>query len=83
MLTAAAEKVTPEIVNFMAKHGRGLICLALTPERAEQLRLLTNQLKKLVGLRGYGISVVEQVPFDSTADLPFEEYSSIPRRGER
>ena len=31
-LTVAAEKVTPEIVNFMATHGRGLICLALTPE---------------------------------------------------
>jgi 3,4-dihydroxy 2-butanone 4-phosphate synthase/GTP cyclohydrolase II len=35
----AAEKVTPEIVNFMAKHGRGLICLTLTQERCEQLRL--------------------------------------------
>jgi 3,4-dihydroxy 2-butanone 4-phosphate synthase/GTP cyclohydrolase II len=35
----AAEKVTPEAVNFMAKHGRGLICLSLTEERLEQLRL--------------------------------------------
>ncbi len=35
----AAEKVTPEIVNFMARHGRGLICLTLTQERCEQLRL--------------------------------------------
>jgi 3,4-dihydroxy-2-butanone 4-phosphate synthase len=32
-LTMAAEKVTPEAINFMAKHGRGLICLALTEER--------------------------------------------------
>ena len=31
-LTMAAEKITPEIINFMATHGRGLICLALTPE---------------------------------------------------
>ena len=31
-LTVAAEKVTPEIINFMAKHGRGLICLSLTPD---------------------------------------------------
>ncbi len=38
-LTVAAEKVTPEIVNFMATHGRGLICLALTGERCDQLRL--------------------------------------------
>src|SRR5450631_315175 len=38
-LTIAAEKVTPEIVNFMAVRGRGLICLALTPERCDYLRL--------------------------------------------
>ena len=38
-LTIAAEKVTPEIVNFMATHGRGLICLPLTPERCDYLRL--------------------------------------------
>jgi 3,4-dihydroxy 2-butanone 4-phosphate synthase/GTP cyclohydrolase II len=38
-LTIAAEKVTPEIINFMATHGRGLICLALTAERCDQLRL--------------------------------------------
>src|SRR5579884_546602 len=38
-LTLAAEKITPEIINFMAKHGRGLICLALTEERADYLRL--------------------------------------------
>lgn len=38
-LVIAAEKVTPEAINFMAKYGRGLICLALTPERIEELRL--------------------------------------------
>ncbi len=38
-LTMAAEKTTPEAINFMAKHGRGLICLSLTPERVEQLQL--------------------------------------------
>src|SRR6478752_3920242 len=38
-LTIAAEKVTPEIINFMAVHGRGLICLALTPEHCDFLRL--------------------------------------------
>ena len=38
-LVIAAEKVSPEAVNFMAKHGRGLICLALTEERCDQLQL--------------------------------------------
>src|ERR1700749_5111885 len=38
-LTIAAEKITPEIVNFMATHGRGLICLTLTAERFDALRL--------------------------------------------
>jgi 3,4-dihydroxy 2-butanone 4-phosphate synthase/GTP cyclohydrolase II len=38
-LTLAAEKVTPEAVNFMAKYGRGLVCLALTEERLEHLRI--------------------------------------------
>ncbi len=38
-LTIAAEKVTPEIVNFMAKFGRGLICLAMTDERCNELDL--------------------------------------------
>src|SRR5215217_38472 len=38
-LVCAASKVTPEIINFMATHGRGLICLALTRERADELDL--------------------------------------------
>src|ERR1700677_747604 len=38
-LTLAAEFVTPEAINFMAKHGRGLICLTLTEERADYMRL--------------------------------------------
>jgi len=38
-LTLAAEKVTPEAINFMAKYGRGLVCLTMTEERLEHLRL--------------------------------------------
>ena len=38
-LTIAAEKVTPEAINFMAKFGRGLICLPLTGERLDELRI--------------------------------------------
>jgi len=38
-LTMAASKVTPEAINFMARHGRGLICLAMTPERLDHLEI--------------------------------------------
>ncbi len=38
-LAMAAEKVTPEAINFMAKHARGLICLSLTEEKAQALNL--------------------------------------------
>ncbi|GAB4490823.1 MAG: bifunctional 3,4-dihydroxy-2-butanone-4-phosphate synthase/GTP cyclohydrolase II [Thermodesulfovibrionales bacterium] len=38
-LCMIAEKVTPQAINFMAKYGRGLICLSLTPERIEELQL--------------------------------------------
>src|SRR6266571_7811444 len=38
-LVIAAEKVTPEAVNFMATYGRGLICVPISNERAEQLGL--------------------------------------------
>jgi 3,4-dihydroxy 2-butanone 4-phosphate synthase/GTP cyclohydrolase II len=44
-LTIAAEKVTPEAINFMARHGRGLICIPMTGERLDQLEvpLMVNQ----------------------------------------
>ncbi len=44
-LTMAAQFVTPDAVNFMATHGRGLICLCLTPERCDELglRQMTDQ----------------------------------------
>ena len=38
-LTLAAEKVTPEAINFMAKYGRGLVCLTMTEERLDHLRI--------------------------------------------
>jgi 3,4-dihydroxy 2-butanone 4-phosphate synthase/GTP cyclohydrolase II len=38
-LTIAAEKVTPEVINFMAVHGRGLICLPMTGERLDELHI--------------------------------------------
>src|SRR6476646_2017103 len=48
-LVMAAEKVTPEAVNFMATHGRGLICVPISNERAEQLglqRMVTRNREK-------------------------------------
>ena len=41
-LVCAAEKVTPEVINFMARHARGLICLPLTEERCDELHLTTQ-----------------------------------------
>src|SRR5207302_5260492 len=38
-LTIAAEKVTPQAINFMAQYGRGLICLAMTPEHLDALEI--------------------------------------------
>src|SRR3982750_3415718 len=38
-LVCGAEKVTPEIINFMAVHGRGLICMPITEDRADELHL--------------------------------------------
>ena len=38
-LCIAAEKVTPQVINFMATHGRGLICLALSEQKIRELRL--------------------------------------------
>src|SRR5262249_36212477 len=37
-LTIAAESVTPDVINFMAKHGRGQICLSMTPSRLDELQ---------------------------------------------
>ncbi len=50
-LTIAAESITPEIINFMATHGRGLICVALTGERLDHLRipLMTTRNTALMG----------------------------------
>jgi 3,4-dihydroxy 2-butanone 4-phosphate synthase/GTP cyclohydrolase II len=38
-LTIAAEQVTPDAINFMARYGRGLVCLPMTPERLDELRI--------------------------------------------
>jgi 3,4-dihydroxy 2-butanone 4-phosphate synthase/GTP cyclohydrolase II len=45
-LVCAAEKVTPEIINFMITHARGLICLPLTEERCDELNLPPQTCRK-------------------------------------
>ena len=57
-LTMAAEKITPEAVNFMATHGRGLVCLALTEERCDELAL---PLMSPVNTSNYGTAFCESI----------------------
>ena len=61
-LTIAAEKVTPEIINFMATHGRGLICLPLAPEWADKLglKMMTDDNQSAFGT-GFTVSVEAKV----------------------
>ena len=57
-LTMAAEKITPEAVNFMAKKGRGLVCLALTEDRCDDLAL---PLMSPVNTSNYGTAFTESI----------------------
>src|ERR1700689_1300704 len=57
-LTMAAEKITPGAVNFMAKNGRGLVCLALTEERCDDLAL---PLMAPVNTSNYGTAFTESI----------------------
>ena len=57
-LAMAAEKITPEAINFMAKHGRGLICLALTEDRCDELAL---PLMTPVNTSNYGTAFCESI----------------------
>jgi len=59
-LCAAAEKITPEAVNFMMLHGRGLICVGLTEERMKQLGvplMVQESSSKVVGSLGASIAL--------------------------
>jgi len=69
-LVCAAEKITPEIVNFMATHGRGLICVALSPERADalDLRPMTEQNTEALGT-AFTVSVDATARFGVTTGI--------------
>jgi 3,4-dihydroxy 2-butanone 4-phosphate synthase/GTP cyclohydrolase II len=57
-LAMAAEKITPEAINFMATHGRGLICVALTEERCDELAL---PLMTPVNTSNYGTAFCDSI----------------------
>ncbi len=57
-LTMAAQWITPEAINFMARYGRGLICLAMTPERLDELRLRPMSLQNTAR---YGTAFTESI----------------------
>jgi 3,4-dihydroxy 2-butanone 4-phosphate synthase / GTP cyclohydrolase II len=93
-LTLAAEHVTPEAINFMAKYGRGLICLTLTEERADYLRLfpMTQQNSSRFGTAftetiearegvTTGISAADRAQTIRTAIDPRSNYSDLARPG--
>ena len=93
-LTLAAEHVTPEAINFMARYGRGLICLTLTEERADHLRLfpMTQQNSSRFGTAftetiearegvTTGISAADRAHTIRTAIRPDATYSDLARPG--
>ena len=93
-LTLAAEHVTPEAINFMARYGRGLICLTLTEERADYLRLfpMTQQNSSRFGTAftetiearegvTTGISAADRSHTIRTAIDPKSTYADLARPG--
>ena len=93
-LVCAAEKVTPEIINFMAVHGRGLICLPMTEERCNELQLFpqttentssmgtafTTSIEARVGVTT-GISAADRAKTILTAVDPASKPSDLARPG--
>jgi 3,4-dihydroxy 2-butanone 4-phosphate synthase / GTP cyclohydrolase II len=93
-LVCAAELVTPEIINFMAVHGRGLICLPMTEERCNELQLFpqttentssmgtafTTSIEARVGVTT-GISAADRAKTILTAVDPASKPSDLARPG--
>src|SRR5438445_3347745 len=93
-LVCAAEKITPEIINFMAVHGRGLICLPLTEERCNELQLFpqTTEITSSMGTAfttsiearegvATGISAADRAKTILTAVDPTSRASDLARPG--
>ncbi len=73
----AAEKVTPEKVNFMTKHGRGLICIPMEGERLEQLNLHAMVPKNTEKLRTYFTVSVDAKDNTTTGISAFDRFETI------
>ncbi len=67
-LVCAAEDVTPEIVNFMATHGRGLVCMPMTPERLDELEI-SEMVEKNTARRGTAFCVSIEARRDITTGI--------------
>ena len=62
-LCMAAEKVTPEAINFMATHGRGLVCLTMTPQKCDGWRVTIIELwTRDTGALRYGSAGPRPIP---------------------
>jgi 3,4-dihydroxy 2-butanone 4-phosphate synthase / GTP cyclohydrolase II len=93
-LTIAAEKVTPELINFMVTHGRGLVCLAMTPDRLDALEIplevpVNSSLRETAlcvsidarGCTTTGISAADRAATISTAIAPETKPKDLLRPG--
>ena len=93
-LTIAAEKVTPDLINFMATHGRGLVCLAMSPDRLDTLEIplevsVNSSLRETAmcvsidarGRTSTGISAADRAATIATAIAPETKPQDLLRPG--
>ena len=93
-LTIAAEKVTPDLINFMATHGRGLVCLAMVPDRLDSLEIplevsVNSSLRETAmcvsidarGRTSTGISAADRAATIATAIAPDTKPQDLLRPG--
>ncbi len=93
-LTIAAEKVTPDLINFMATHGRGLVCLAMVPDRLDTLEIplevsVNSSLRETAmcvsidarGRTSTGISAADRAATIATAIAPDTKPQDLLRPG--
>jgi 3,4-dihydroxy 2-butanone 4-phosphate synthase/GTP cyclohydrolase II len=77
-LTIAAEMITPEAISFMATHGRGLICLAMTPERLDELELAPMARDNTaLGGTAFTVSIDAKAPGVTTGISAFDRAQTI------
>jgi 3,4-dihydroxy 2-butanone 4-phosphate synthase/GTP cyclohydrolase II len=77
-LTMAAERITPEAINFMATHGRGLICLAMTSERLDELDLAPMSAdNSALGGTAFTVSIDVKTPGVTTGISAFDRAQTI------